>query len=145
MGMNCRSCLQGERADTSFPSRCLAKNSTSGALIKKRRLSKCIEKDLVLTSAERKIWLATKEKGLNLFDPKRGGSYELLNTRRLSEDLCLYCAQDVQYLPLLWSGYFSKLNPNMLGRVKTVAADRVKSSQSETHNGHGQHKAIGPW
>jgi exonuclease 3'-5' domain-containing protein 1 len=108
-------------------------------------LSKCIEKDLVLTFAERKIWLAAKEKGLNLFDPKRGGSYELLNTRPLSEDLCLYCAQDVQYLPRLWSGYFSKLSPNMLARVKTVAADRVKSSQSETYNGHGKHKAIGPW
>jgi hypothetical protein len=27
-----------DKPDTSFPSRCLAKNSTSGALIKKRRL-----------------------------------------------------------------------------------------------------------
>ena len=108
-------------------------------------LSKCIEKDLVLTFAERKKWLAAKEKGLNLFDPKRGGSYELLNTRPLSEDLCLYCAQDVQYLPRLWSGYCSKLSPNMLARVKTAAADRVKLSQSETYNGHGKHKAIGPW
>jgi exonuclease 3'-5' domain-containing protein 1 len=65
------------------------------------RLSKCIEKDLVLTMAERQIWLATKERGLNLFAPERGRSYELFNTRLLSEELCQYCAQDMQYLPWL--------------------------------------------
>jgi exonuclease 3'-5' domain-containing protein 1 len=108
-------------------------------------LSKCIERDLVLTFAERQIWQATKERGLNLFTPERGGSYELLNARPLSDELFLYCVQDVQYLPRLWSGYSSKLTPNLLARVKMVAADRVKSSQSEAYNGHGRHKAIGPW
>jgi exonuclease 3'-5' domain-containing protein 1 len=108
-------------------------------------LSKCIEMDLVLTMAERQIWLATKERGLKLFAPERGGSYEVFNARPLSEELCQYCAQDVQYLPRLWSGYSSKLNPSVLARVKIVSDNRVKSSQSKTYNGHGKHMAVGPW
>ncbi len=108
-------------------------------------LSKCIERDGMMTITERQEWLATKEKGLKLFTPERGGSYELLNVRPLCEELILYCVQDVQFLPRLWSGYFSKLTPSLLARVKMATGERVKSSQSEMYNGHGKHKALGPW
>jgi exonuclease 3'-5' domain-containing protein 1 len=108
-------------------------------------LSKCIEKDLMMTFTEKHTWLAAKEKGLKLFTPERGGSYETLNVRPLSKDLSLYCAQDVQFLPRLWSGYSSKLSHGSLARVKVATEERVKESQSKTYNGHGKHKAVGPW
>lgn len=108
-------------------------------------LSKCIEKGLVMTVAERKIWLATKEKGLKLFAPERGGSYEIFNVRPLSEEIALYCIQDVQCLPRLRLGYLSKLGPGLLAKVKKATDDRVKLSQSRMYNGHGKHMAVGPW
>ena len=66
-------------------------------------LSKCIERDLIMTAAEKQVWLATKKKGLELFAPDHGGSYKVFNVHPLPRELSLYCAQDVQYLPRLWS------------------------------------------
>ena len=108
-------------------------------------LSKCIEMDLVMTLSKRQTWQSTKEKGLQPFAPERGGSYEVFNRRPLPKDLSLYCVQDVQLLPQLWARYSSKLSSNLLERVRIATEDRVKSSQSETYNGHGKQKAVGPW
>jgi exonuclease 3'-5' domain-containing protein 1 len=52
-------------------------------------LSKCIKRDLSLTISERKTWIETKEKGLDLFAPERSGSYEVFNARPLSKDVML--------------------------------------------------------
>jgi exonuclease 3'-5' domain-containing protein 1 len=90
-------------------------------------LSKCMEKDLLMTFAERQVWQAAKEKGLNLFDPQRGGSYELFNVRPMSDDLSLYCAQDVQYLPRLWSTYYAKLNASLLARVRMASDENSEA------------------
>jgi exonuclease 3'-5' domain-containing protein 1 len=108
-------------------------------------LSKCIERDLIMATTEKQTWLATKEKGLKLFAPERGGSYEAFNARPLATDLTLYCVQDVQLLPRLWSGYSSKLSRGLLAKVKTATENRVKLSQSKMYNGHGKHMAVGPW
>lgn len=61
-------------------------------------LTKCIEKDLYLSPAEIKAWKAIKGKGLNLFTPERGGSFEVFNTRPLLDGVQLYCIQDVQFI-----------------------------------------------
>ena len=108
-------------------------------------LAKCIDYDLVMTAAEKYTWLSVKEKGKKLFAPECGGSYELFNVRPMSKDLSLYCAQDVQYLPRLWSIYNSKLSLSELARVRMTSDERVRSSHSATYNGHGKHKALGPW
>ena len=51
-------------------------------------LTKCIERDINLSMSERKVWKETKEKGLDLFAPERGGDYEVFNARPLPEDVC---------------------------------------------------------
>jgi exonuclease 3'-5' domain-containing protein 1 len=39
-------------------------------------LEKCLEREAFLTAHELQIWRASKEKGLKLFDPKRGGKLQ---------------------------------------------------------------------
>lgn len=108
-------------------------------------LAKCIEKDLVMSMTEKWNSRTVKEKGLKLFTPERGGSYEVLNERPLPEDLALYCVHDVKYLPKLWSRYNVKLSANAWTKVRQATIKRIAESQSPTYNGHGKHKAIGPW
>ncbi|KAI0391783.1 hypothetical protein F5Y17DRAFT_387930 [Xylariaceae sp. FL0594] len=54
-------------------------------------LKRCIEKDLPMTSAERRAWMKTKDQGLKLFAPEHGGSYEVFNQRPLPEEIRQYC------------------------------------------------------
>ncbi|RYP88538.1 hypothetical protein DL770_004619 [Monosporascus sp. CRB-9-2] len=107
-------------------------------------LSKCIEKDAPLTAAERLAWKAAKEKGVRLFAPERGGSYRVFDERPLSEDIRLYCVQDVRFLPRLWSRYDARLTPLWRQRVRDAAAERVALSQSAGFNGKGKHMALAP-
>ncbi|KAI1393007.1 uncharacterized protein F4822DRAFT_148160 [Hypoxylon trugodes] len=61
-------------------------------------LSRCIELDLALPQSEIAAWKKTEKKGLDLFNPKYGGNYEVLDERPLSEEIKLYCVQKVQFL-----------------------------------------------
>jgi exonuclease 3'-5' domain-containing protein 1 len=107
-------------------------------------LTKCIERDISLTTSEREAWKETKEKGLNLFAPERGGSYEVFNARPLSKDLLLYCIQDVHFMPKLWQHYNSKMSERWAAKVQQATRERVALSQTTTFNGKGQHMALGP-
>ena len=107
-------------------------------------LTKCIERDLDLSLAEMRVWKATKEKGLKLFAPERGGSYEVFNIRPLPNDMRLYCIQDVQLMPSLWSYYNSKITITWELRVQSATKERVALSQSKFYNGNGRHMALGP-
>lgn len=60
-------------------------------------LSKCIERDLYMGSVEAEKWKRIKDKGKLLF---------VSNSRPLSEDIRLYCLQDVQFMPRLWNNYY---------------------------------------
>ncbi|RYP84697.1 hypothetical protein DL769_001131 [Monosporascus sp. CRB-8-3] len=107
-------------------------------------LSKCIEKDAPLTAAERLAWKAAKEKGVRLFAPERGGSYRVFDERPLSEDIRLYCVQDVRFLPRLWSLYDARLTPLWRQKVRDASAERIALSQSAGFNGKGRHMALAP-
>jgi exonuclease 3'-5' domain-containing protein 1 len=107
-------------------------------------LAKCIERDISLTVSEREVWKESKEKGLNLFAPERGGSYEVFNARPLSKDLLLYCIQDVHFMPKLWRYYNSKMTVSWRAKVEQATQERVALSQTATYNGKGQHMALGP-
>ncbi|KAI4274297.1 MAG: hypothetical protein L6R38_006147 [Xanthoria sp. 2 TBL-2021] len=109
-------------------------------------LAKCIEKDVSMAMNEKQRWKAVKEKGLRLFDPNRGGSYEVFNTRPLSEDIRAYCVQDVKLMPKLWAVYNAKLTSSLWrGKVEKATADRVVMSQSASFNAKGPHRKFGPW
>jgi len=110
-------------------------------------LAKCIERDLELSHTQRAECQRVKDAGLKLFAPERGGSYEVFNDRPLSAEIGLYCVQDVQWLPTLYETYQQKLDRRQAMAVKVAQATlaRVKESQSPSYNGHGKHKALGPW
>jgi exonuclease 3'-5' domain-containing protein 1 len=122
-----------ELATRSFSKRCI-----SG-------LVKCIERDLTMTARERQNWRAKKERGVKLFAPEHGGSYEVFNSRPLSEEVKEYCMQDVQLLPRLWLHYSPMLEPSWKRKVEDATKDRIKLSQSAYFNGEGRHMALGPW
>jgi exonuclease 3'-5' domain-containing protein 1 len=107
-------------------------------------LSKCIERDIRLSVSERDAWKKTKEKGLNMFAPERGGSYEVFNARPLSDDITLHCTEGVRLMPRLWREYNSKMGRRWRAKVQQATKDRVILSQTATYNGHGRHKALAP-
>ena len=107
-------------------------------------LSKCIERDAPLDMSERRAWKAAKDKGVKLFAPEHGGTYQVFNERPLSEHIRRYCVQDVQFLPRLWSHYNAKLSKTWETRVHQETKNRVSSSQAPEYNGHGPHKALAP-
>ena len=108
-------------------------------------LSKCIERDLSLGSSEAQEWKRIKDKGKKLFAPEFGGSYDVFNSRPLSEDIRLYCMQDVQFMPRLWANYEAKLTINWRVKVQQESKKRVALSQLIGYNGKGRHMALGPW
>lgn len=107
-------------------------------------LAKCIERDGCLSVTESKDWKESKEKGMRLFAPERGGSYSVFNERPLSNEILRYCIQDVHFLPRLWAYYNCKLTPTWRSRVKEASTRRVTESQSASYVSHGKHKALAP-
>ncbi|KAI0439937.1 ribonuclease H-like domain-containing protein [Xylaria telfairii] len=107
-------------------------------------LKKCIEKDMPMTKTEKHNWLMTKEEGLKLFDPEKGGSYEVFNQRPLPEKIRLYCVQDVHYLPCLWDVYNRKLTAQWKTRVQHATEDRVAQSQAQDFDPKSPHMARAP-
>ena len=122
-----------ELATRSFSKRCI------------NGLAKCIERDLLMTLKERQDWMITKERGVRLFAPERGGSYEVFNTRPLPDIIREYCMQDVQLLPRLWLHYSLKMTHQWGKKVEQATQDRIQLSQSASYNGKGRHMALGPW
>ena len=108
-------------------------------------LQRCIMTDAPIRMEERQNWIAVKEKGVKLFDPNKGGSYEVFNTRPLHADIRAYCEQDVRILPLLRAVYWSRLDARWKAKVEAETKTRVLSSQSPHYQPHGPHKALSPW
>ncbi|KAJ5154820.1 uncharacterized protein N7500_010259 [Penicillium coprophilum] len=111
-------------------------------------LLKCIERDALLTTHELQFWKASKEKGLKLFAPEHGGSYDVFNVRPLPDDVLEYCVQDVKFLPRLWVQYNQNISRSWAEKVTTETLNRVKHSQTATYDGKGRWKArvpVGWW
>lgn len=107
-------------------------------------LEKCLEKEASLEGRDFQIWRTSKEKGLKLFDPKHGGSYEVIDTRPLPEDIKEYSVQDVRYLPRLWVQYDQKISPAWASKVIAETLNRVKQSQAATYDAMGEWKKLAP-
>ncbi|KAB8227913.1 uncharacterized protein BDW43DRAFT_304292 [Aspergillus alliaceus] len=108
-----------ELATRSFPKRCV------------NGLARCIENKADMTFSERNTWKLGKEKGLNLFAPERGGSYEVFNLRPLAQD-------NMQ----LWQKYNRKLSPRWAAKIEAEVKNRILISKSATYNGKGRHMAL---
>jgi exonuclease 3'-5' domain-containing protein 1 len=107
-------------------------------------LQRCIEQDTMMTFTERSRWNAAKEAGVKLFDPVKGGRYEVFNDRPLAKEIIRYCVQDVQFLPRLWSCYKGRLSAPWAVKVQQATRERVALSQSKHYVSHGAHKALAP-
>lgn len=111
-------------------------------------LAKCIKADSSLSLPERMRWEAAKTRGHVLFDPAKGGRYEVFNERPLKDELTTYCAQDVQYLPSLYRVYAKTLESagylRWEDQVRSKTRQRLVESMSETYQPHGHYKAIAP-
>ncbi|PTU20307.1 hypothetical protein P175DRAFT_0517274 [Aspergillus ochraceoroseus IBT 24754] len=89
-------------------------------------------------------WKATKQQGLDLFAPERGGSYEVFNARPLAGEIIQYCIEDVRLLPRLWEKYNQKLTSHWRRKIDLEGQNRVRESQSSTFNGKGRHMTFAP-
>ncbi|EMR64753.1 putative 3 -5 exonuclease protein [Eutypa lata UCREL1] len=107
-------------------------------------LGKCVERDVPMTFPEMTAWKADKEKGVSLFDPKRGGSYKVFSERPLRKEIQEYCIQDAKYLPHLWSNYDKKLTPTWKINVCEATKARVAESQTQSFDPDGKHMAMAP-
>ena len=107
-------------------------------------LGRCIERDAPMSSAESLAWKASKDKGLDLFLPGRGGRYEVFNERPLAPEIVMYCVEDVRFLPRLLTHYQNKLSSTWKERVKTATRDRIVQSQRADFNSEGEHMTLAP-
>ena len=108
-------------------------------------LDRCIERDSGATPAQRQVWQAAKARGLRLFHPSRGGSYEAFNERPLSADLETYCVNDVLFLPVLRTRYLPRLASSWRAKVAEETARRVLESQGPSYVPQAESKKFGPW
>jgi exonuclease 3'-5' domain-containing protein 1 len=115
------------------------------------RLAKCIEKESPVSTAAKAEWQRTKEGASRLYDPKKGGQYEIFNERPIRPEIVQYCAQDVALLPGLYNVYNAKLRPPDGGgafwrvQMQEATKDRIKLSQSPGYDGQAESKVCGPW
>ncbi|KAJ5292110.1 hypothetical protein N7478_001361 [Penicillium angulare] len=107
-------------------------------------LARCIERDASLTRSEASAWKIIKDNGRRLFAPERGGSYEVFNSRPLSETIIKYCAQDVRILPKLWAFYNGKLGGRLRGKLEVATSDRINVCFQAEYTGVGRHMAESP-
>jgi len=72
-------------------------------------LAKCMERDSRIGNEGKTEWRRGKERGHDLFEPTRGGSYAVFDQRPLSAEVENYCTQDVAFMPHLCEIYREKL------------------------------------
>lgn len=112
-------------------------------------LAKCIQKDSTASAAVKLSWQRTKETVSRLYDPHKGGNFEVFNEHPLQPEILRYCKQDVELLLSLWEVYSSKLRrPDMAcwrQMVRQETQERIKLSQSNSYDGEAKSKVCGPW
>ena len=108
-------------------------------------LERCIDRDAPLSLAEKRDWKAAKERGLELFHPSKGGSYEVFNARPIGTDIELYCVNDVRFLPQLRVLYLGRLDDGWKQKVAQETEKRVQESQSLAYQPQSENKKFGPW
>lgn len=110
-------------------------------------LAKCIESHANLLMVELQRWKQTKILVGRLWDPTKGGSYQVFNQRPIRADIIRYCAQDVTILPTLWIAYHQKLcrPQNAFWRCMVFygVQKRILESQGPKYNPEAESKRYG--
>jgi exonuclease 3'-5' domain-containing protein 1 len=107
-------------------------------------LAKCIEQEQALSPLALLEWQSTKKDVVKMFDPERGGTYEVFNARPLPQVLIEYCVGDVAFLPLLSTIYQNRLDCHWSEKVRVETEKRLEESRSPGYKPHGRQKSLGP-
>ena len=95
-------------------------------------------------------WVRVKAEGSALFDPKKGGSYEIFEQRPLDPRILLYSAQDVSILFLLETTLEKQIREkngsvkNWRQRVSKASTKRAAEAHSVTYEAKGRHRIRAP-
>ncbi|MBE3049477.1 hypothetical protein IMZ48_44660 [Candidatus Bathyarchaeota archaeon] len=108
-------------------------------------LGKCIKNDSGATPEVLDAWAEAKQRGLALFAPDKGGSYDMFNARPLDAGLVGYCVNDVVLLPVLRAKYRARLDYKWQMRVLEETEKRVVASQAVTYDALADGKQYSPW
>ena len=112
-------------------------------------LAKCIEIESPISAPAKAEWQRAKEVGRQLFDPKKGGRYEIFNERPMKPEIIRYCAGDVALLPGLYNVYNARLclpgQAFWQDQVREATKNRIELSQSPRYDGHAESNVCGPW
>ncbi|KAI0444184.1 hypothetical protein F4803DRAFT_512296 [Xylaria telfairii] len=89
-------------------------------------------------------WNRAREKGELLFNPERGGSYEVFNQRPIPNDIISYSAENVMALPVMWMFYnWGDIRRNKLAKKETEK--RIAASQKPDYEPNGPSSIWSPW
>ncbi|KAI0113633.1 ribonuclease H-like domain-containing protein [Nemania sp. FL0031] len=105
-------------------------------------LSTCTEE--ILDGRERNQWKLDKENGERLWNPQKGGSYSVFDTRPLSHEIMSYCVGDVQYLPRLYRKWRLE-TVRWRDLVAQESQKRVSASQAASYQPNGAGRTVSPW
>ena len=105
----------------------------------------CVEKYVQISSQQQNAWKVSKDNGEKLFDPQKGGSYEVWNERPLKDKIETYCLLEVHYLPKLREKYWDNIDAGLKTVVDMETIRRLLVSQSPSYQPYGEHKRLGPW
>lgn len=107
-------------------------------------LARCIEKDAGLNWSAAEAFRKTKDEGIKLFMPSKGGSYAVFCERPMKTKILDYCVQDVKYLPTLWQRY-KTTDDYLQRRIESATLERIKLSKDPKFSRKGSNMAMGPW
>lgn len=108
-------------------------------------LARCISRDAPISWEEREEWNEIKQQGVDLFNPDRGGSYEVFNERPLTTEIKDYCVNDVRFLPQLRDKYLGMVCDYFKRSITAQTERRVRHSQHPLYDPHSEDKKYGPW
>ncbi|KZZ94179.1 3'-5' exonuclease [Moelleriella libera RCEF 2490] len=120
----------------------LATRPRSGRFVS--ALWKCIKNDAQLFAAEKSAQVESKEKGLQVIDPNRGGSSNAFFGLHMRPALIDDCAKSVQSLPQLWKHYYSQLDREWRIKVAEQSMKRLEESWKDTFDGSRLDMVSGP-
>ncbi|KAF3905319.1 hypothetical protein ABW20_dc0110319 [Dactylellina cionopaga] len=102
----------------------------------------------IMTPSQLIAWQSTKEIGVKLFAPEKGGSYEVFNERPLKDDVGRYCVQDVSFLKNLWELFERRLSsPALSWRKSEITQETVRRlavADDPNYDPKGRERARGP-
>ncbi|KAJ9661322.1 hypothetical protein H2198_002065 [Neophaeococcomyces mojaviensis] len=114
-------------------------------------LARCIEREFPTSFAAKDHWRRTKEAGIRLYHPAKGGRYEVFNDRPMSPAIKEYCTGDAAMLPYLYDLYNVRLHPPRGGgafwriQVREETKKRISRSRHPNYDGYSRTKIYGPW